>query len=146
MRFVASKSPVAGEHKTLGKFSIDVEVPQVESVEEFTTFAGGADKALLFINRAISTAATNGGRAKARGYDPEKDKEVTAESLAKGGKHYLEVQEIVKSYTPQNSRETGGLSAAKSKVVASSLATAMADPNKKSFSREEIEALLAAAK
>jgi hypothetical protein len=142
MRFVASKKPVAGKHKKLGAFSVKVEVPQVESLQEFVSFAGGDDKALIFVNRAIETAAKNGGRAKARNLD---EKNVTADQLAEGGEAYADILKVVREYTPQTSREPG-ISAAKSKEVVSTLSKAIADPNKKSWTREEIEAMLAAAK
>lgn len=50
---------------TLGKVELSgYEYPQVESLEDFQTFAGGAEGALEFINSAIRSAAINNGRAK----------------------------------------------------------------------------------
>lgn len=141
MRYVASKKPVAGKHKRLGAFSIPVEVPQVDSHEEFQTFAGGPDKALLFINRALETAAKNGARAAARNLGEES----TKDELAENGKEWTRIRGIARDYTPQTAQDRG-LSAAKSKEVAKQLGDLVADPNKKTFTREEIAALLAGAK
>lgn len=141
MRYVASKKPVAGKHKKLGAFSINVEVPQVESDEEADTFFGGKEKKVNFLNRAIETAAKNGVRAAWRLLDDE----TKPEDIATDGKEWKRIRDLARDYTPQSAQERG-ISAAKSKVVANQLTQLVADPNKQTFTREELEALLAAAK
>jgi hypothetical protein len=90
MKFVKAEKPVTTTHAKLGDLSVDVEVPQVESLEEFSQFAGGNDNAVAFINNAIETAAKNGGRAMLRNAAEDADK---TELFAK-------VQSTTRDYTP----------------------------------------------
>lgn len=149
MRYVTSKSPVAGKHKKLGEFSIVVEVPQVESDDEADTFFGGKDKKVAFLNRAIETASKNGVRAAARGLDETattKDDLIADESeTSEKGKEYRRLRKLARDYTPSSGQERG-ISAKKGKEIATNLQQIVADPTKESFTREELMALLAAAK
>lgn len=92
MRFVKAEKPVTTKHENHGDLSVEVEVPRLESIEEFTTFAGGADNALEFINNAVETAAKNGGRAALRNIAKDANLD---EAKAK-------VQQVVRDYAPQN--------------------------------------------
>lgn len=141
MRWITSKKPVAGKHKRLGSFSIPVEVPQAESLDEFITFTGGPEKALSYVNRALETGAKNGARAAARALGEE----ATKEDMAVDGKEYKRIRELAHDYTPQSGQERG-ISAKKGKEVANQLQQLVADPNKQSFTREELAALFEAAK
>jgi len=49
--------------KLAGKVTVEAEAPQYESMDEFVQAAGGADKALEYVNGSVSTSAGNGGRA-----------------------------------------------------------------------------------
>lgn len=142
MRWVTSKKPVAGKHKRLGNFSIPVEVPQVESLDEFITFTGGPEKALSYVNRALETGAKNGARAAARALGDEATKE---QLQAPDGTEYVRIRSLAHDYTPQSGQERG-ISAKKGKEVANQLQAMVADSSKQTFTREEIEALFAAAK
>ncbi|MBA2706062.1 MAG: hypothetical protein H0U60_19665 [Blastocatellia bacterium] len=88
MKFVKTENPITTKHPQLGELSVDVEVPQVESVEEFVQFAGSADSALLFINNAIETAAKNGGRATLRNAPADANVDELTEKVRSVSKDY----------------------------------------------------------
>lgn len=133
MKFVASEKPVTTKHTKLGEISVNVEVPQVESLEEFVTFCGGADSALEFVNSQIETNAKNGGRAALRNL-PENANLDEAKTKIIG---------IVKEYAPQ----AGGDRAPSAKKKAATLDQVAALVNSgQEFTREQLLALLAQAK
>ncbi len=132
MKFIKADKPVSTNHKTLGAISVEVEVPQVESIEEFTQFAGGTDSALAFINNAIETNAKNGGRAALR----------TAPDTAVLDDLTVKVQGIVRDYAPQS----GDRAPSKAKKAQAFDTIASLVSSGKEFSREELLALLEQAK
>ena len=133
MKFIKAEKPVSTNHKTLGEIKVDVEVPQMESIEEFTQFAGGNDSALAFINNAIETNAKNGGRAALR----------NAPETAVLDQLVPKVQQIVREYAPQSGGDRSPSKAKKAQAF-DSIATLVSSG--KEFSREELLALLEQAK
>lgn len=133
MKFVKSEKPVTTKHPKLGEISIDVEVPQVESIEEFVTFAGGTDGALEFINSQIETNAKNGGRAALRNL-PEN---------ANMDEARPKVQQIVKEYAPQAG---GDRAPSKAKKAAAFDNIAQLVNSGQEFTKEQLLEMLAAAK
>src|SRR3990167_4038000 len=93
--------------KLAGKVTVEAEAPQYESMDEFVQAAGGADKALEYVNGSVSTSAGNGGRAYLRGA-PETAEE--AEIINK-------VRAITRGYTPTG----GGRGPSKARTVLSLL-------------------------
>jgi hypothetical protein len=132
MKFVKAEKPVTTTHAKLGDLSVDVEVPQVESLEEFSQFAGGNDNAVAFINNAIETAAKNGGRAMLRNAAEDADK---TELFAK-------VQSTTRDYTPGTAQR--GVSQ-KAKAASYDAVKELVESGKE-FTKEELLALLAASK
>lgn len=133
MKFVKSDKPVTTKHAKLGEIKVEVEVPQIESLDEFVQFAGGADNALAFINGAIETNAKNGGRAALRALPENANLD---ESTAK-------IQNIVKEYAPAagGDRQPG-----KAKKAAAFDNVKELVESGKEFTREELLAILASAK
>lgn len=134
MKFIIADKPLTTTHKKHGELSLDkVECPQLESVEEFTTFAGGADSALEFLNSAIETAAKNGGRAALRNIADDANLE---EAFAK-------IRDTIRNYAPTG----GGDKAPSTKKKAAAFDSVAELVNSgREFSKEELLALLAAAK
>src|SRR5215203_1324321 len=95
MKFVKADKPVTTKHAKLGEISVDVEVPELESIDEFVQFAGGNDGALEFINNAVATAAKNGGRAALHNADENANVDALKADIAS----------IVKDYTPRSGGE-----------------------------------------
>lgn len=62
MRYVTAKKPVKTKHDVHGELKVNVEVPQLDSLDELVSFCGGDDKALDFVNGAIETGAKNAAR------------------------------------------------------------------------------------
>lgn len=132
MRFVKSDKPIGTKHAKLGEIEVDVEFPQVDSLDEFIQFAGGQQEALDYINSAVETAAKNGGRAALRNLAENADIAVARPKI----------QAIVKEYTPQSSGERAP---SKKKAAAFDNVAALIESGKE-FSREDLLAILAAAK
>lgn len=133
MRFVKSDKAVTTKHAKLGNISIDVETPQVDSLDEFVQFCGGADNALAFVNSQIETNAKNGGRAALRNLPEDAN---LAEATPR-------IQGIVKEYSPS----AGGSRGPSVKAKAATLdRVTEALQSGKEFSREELLAMLSAAK
>lgn len=133
MKFVKADKPITTNHKKHGEISLEVEVPQVESIEEFVALCGGSDGALTFVNNAVETAAKNGGRAALRNLADDANLD-EAKPRVLG---------IVKDYTPQ----TGGDKApSKAKKAAAFDNVAALVESGKEFTREELLELLKAAK
>lgn len=133
MRFVTANKPVTTTHKDLGELSTAVEVPQLDSMEEFVTFCGGNDGALEFINNAVETAAKNGGRATLR--NAAKDADVA--------KVYEDTRRVVKEYTPRTGGDKAPSKAKKIAVLDS--VTALVESGQE-FTRDQLLELLAKAK
>ena len=132
MKFIKSEKPVTTKHAKLGEISIDVEVPQVESMDEFVTFCGGADSALEFVNSQIETNAKNGGRAALRNL-PEN---------ANLDEARPKIQGVVKEYQPQ----AGGKGpTVKARAQAFDSVKALVESGQE-FTKEQLLELLAAAK
>jgi hypothetical protein len=132
MRFVKAEKPVTTTHAKLGELSVEVEVPQLESLEELAQFAGSADAALVFVNNAIETAAKNGARAMLRNAPEDANREELT------GK----VQTTSKEYAPsQASRGESQKAKAQKLDSVRDLVT-----SGKEFTREELMALLEGAK
>lgn len=132
MKFIQSKKPITTKHDKLGEISVSVEVPQVESLDEFIQFAGGPDSALEFINSQIETNAKNGGRAALRNLAENVNMD---EAKTK-------IQGIVKEYAPSaGSREP---SKAKKAQALDNIAALVNSGQE--FTREQLLELLASAK
>lgn len=132
MRFVKADKPVTTNHQFHGAISLEVEVPQVESLEEFVTFAGGMDTALAFVNNNIETSAKNGGRAALRNAPDSADVAELKQT----------VLGIVRDYAPQAGGGTSAATIAK-RTVANIKALVESG---ESFTREQLLEMLAAAK
>ena len=132
MKFVKAEKPVTTTHAKLGDLSVDVEVPQVESLEEFSQFAGGNDNAVAFINNAIETAAKNGGRAMLRNAAADADKDAL----------FDKVKSTTRDYTPGTAQR--GVSQ-KAKAASYDAVKELVESGKE-FTKEELLALLAASK
>lgn len=133
MKFVKSDKPVTTKHAKLGDISVDVEVPQVESVDEAVQYCGGNDGFLEFMNSCIETNAKNGGRAALRNL-PEN---------ANMDEARPKVQQIVKEYAPA----TGGDRApSKAKKAAAFDNIASLVQSGQEFTKEQLLELLMAAK
>lgn len=132
MKFVKAEKPVTTTHEKLGELSVDVEAPQIESLEEFAQFAGSVDNAVAFINNAIETAAKNGGRAMLRNAAADADKE----SL------FAKVIAAVRDYTPGTAQR--GVSQ-RAKAQSYDAVKELVESGKE-FTKEELLALLAASK
>lgn len=133
MKFIKANKPVTTNRKKLGEISLEVEVPQVESIEEFVSLCGGTDGALEFVNNAIETAAKNGGRAALR----------NAADDANIDELKTRVLGIVKDYTPQTGGDRAPSKAKKAQAFDS--VKALVESGKE-FTRDELLAMLAAAK
>lgn len=132
MRFVKAEKPVTTTHAKLGELSVEVEVPQLESLEELAQFAGSADAALVFVNNAIETAAKNGARAMLRNAPEDANRE---ELTSK-------VQTTSKEYAP--SQASRGESQKAKAIKLDSVRDLVTSG--KEFTREELMALLEGAK
>lgn len=132
MRFVKSEKPVATKHAKLGDISVEVEVPQYDSLEEFAQACGSADAALEYVNSSVETSAKNGGRAALRNL-PE---------TANLDEAKTKIQSIVRDYAPQ----AGDRQPGKAKKAAAFDSVKELVESGKEFTREELLALLAAAK
>lgn len=134
MKFVKADKPItAPSHKTLGELSIEVEVPQVESMEELVQFCGGEQNAIDFFNGAIETNAKNGGRAALRNAPADANVE---ELKAK-------VIDLVRKYSPEASAERGP---SKAKKAESFDAVKALVESGQDFTREQLLELLAKAR
>lgn len=133
MKFVKSDKPITTKHAKLGDLSIDVEVPQMESVEELIQFCGGNDGLLEFCNSQIETNAKNGGRAALRNL-PENANMDEARPKIMG---------IVKDYTPQSSGDKAP-SAKKKAAAFDDIATLVNSGQE--FTKEQLLELLSKAK
>jgi hypothetical protein len=133
MKFVKADKPITTNHKKHGEISLEVEVPQVESMEEIVAFCGGSDGALEFFNNAIETAAKNGGRAALR----------NAADDANLDELKVTATDIVKNYTPQTGGDKAPSKAKKAQAFDS--VKALVESGKE-FTREELLAMLSAAK
>lgn len=133
MKFVKSEKPIKTTHAKLGELSVDVEVPQMDSVEEFIQFCGGNDGALEFVNSQIETNAKNGGRAALRNL-PEN---------ANMDEARPKIQGIVKDYTPQSSGDRQP-STKKKAAVLDDIASLVNSGQE--FTKEQLLELLAKAK
>jgi hypothetical protein len=133
MKFVKADKPITTKHKTHGEISLDVEVPNVESLEEFVTLCGGNDGALEFVNNAIETAAKNGGRAALRNAaDDANLDELKTRTI-----------DIVKNYTPQTGGDKAPSKAKKAQAFDS--VKALVESGQE-FTREQLLEMLSAAK
>ena len=132
MKYVKSEKPLSTEHKTLGEIKVDVEYPQVDSFDEFVTFAGGQDQALAFINGTIEDKAKGAGRIALRAIPENGNLEEATPRI----------QSIVKSYTPQAS---DGREVRAKKVAAFDQLQSLVASGKQ-LTQEQLMELLAAAK
>jgi hypothetical protein len=133
MKFVKADKPVTTNHKTHGEISVEVEVPRMESIEEFVTFCGGQDGALEFANNAIETAAKNGGRAALR----------NAKDDANLDEVKSNTQSVVRDYTPQTGGDKAPSKAKKAQAFDS--VKALVESGQE-FTREQLLEMLSAAK
>lgn len=90
MKYVALKNGLSTEHKTLGEINVPVDVPQVENLTEASSFLGGDEQLLEFINKMISRDATNAGRIALRAIPDGGDLEAATPRI----------QQIVKGFSP----------------------------------------------
>jgi hypothetical protein len=133
MKFIKADKPITTNHKKHGEISLEVEVPQIESMEEFVSLCGGNDGAIEFVNNAIETASKNGGRAALR----------NAADDANLDELKTRVLGIVKDYTPQ----TGGDKApSKAKKAAAFDDVKALVESGQEFTKEQLLELLSKAK
>lgn len=132
MRFVKAEKAITTTHPKLGELSIEVEVPQLDSIDELGQFAGSSDAALQFVNNAIETAAKNGARAILRNAPEDANvEELTAKA-----------QSTSKDYAPSQASRGESVKAKAQKLDSvRDLVT-----SGKEFTREELMALLEGAK
>jgi len=133
MKFVKSDKPITTKHPKLGEISIDVEVPQCETVEELIAFCGGNDGLLEFGNSQIETNAKNGGRAALRNL-PEN---------ANMDEARPKVIQIVKEYAPAAGGDRAPSKAKKAQAFDS--VKALVESGQE-FTKEQLLELLAQAK
>jgi hypothetical protein len=133
MKFVKAEKPVTTKHADLGEISVEVEVPQVESLDEAVQFCGGEQGLLDYLNSNIETAAKNGGRAALR----NAPKDANVDELKN------KVIDLVRKYSPETSAERGPSKAKKAEAFDK---VAELVNSGKEFTREELLAMLAAAK
>lgn len=133
MKWIKTEKPVATKHPKLGDLSVEVEVPQVESVADFITFCGGEDGAVAFVNSNIETNAKNGGRAALRNAPEDSN----VEELKK------KVFDIVRDYAP---RDGGDRQPGKAKKAAAFDSIKALVESGKEFTREELLAMMESAK
>ena len=130
MLFKAIKKAMKVATKKFDKLEIVIEVPQVESVEDATTFLGGNDGLLNFVNSALEAGAKNTARAAGADAGEDKTKDEVISLVEKAGK----------GYSPNTS------SAMSKAEMADTIASLKALVSKGDYSREDIEALLKASK
>lgn len=133
MRFVASEKPITTKHAKLGELSVNVEVPQCDSMAEVVTYCGGEDAALAFFNSQIETNAKNGGRVVLRDLPDN----------ANIDEAKVKVQNVVKEYAP---RAGGDRTPGKAKKAAAFDEVAALVNSGQEFTREQLLELLAKAK
>jgi hypothetical protein len=138
MKFVstAQGKEVTTTHKTLGELKLGVEVPQVESVDEFVSFCGGNEQALTFINKSIADDDKAGVRAALKSIPDGSDVEAA----------YERIRGISKNYTPQaaDGREVRAKKVAAFDTIQNSVNEKLAKGEE--ISVEDLLAMLAAAK
>jgi len=132
MKFVKADKPVTTTHKTHGELSVEVEVPQTESLDEAVQFCGGEQGLIDFVNSNIETAAKNGGRAALRTAPADADVEELKNKVI----------DLVRKYSPEASDR--GPSKTKKADAYDKVADLV--NSGKEFTREELLALLSAAK
>jgi hypothetical protein len=147
MKFVKAAKPLTTKHPALGELSVEIETPQYDSLPEFVQHAGGDDKALEFINGAVDTAAKNAGRAKMRTSTYEAPKDGSPEEKQNHAANFIKelygtVVGIVKDYTPSSDRTPS--KARRAEAALTSISELVASGRE--FTREELQALLDAAK
>lgn len=142
MLYVEQEKPVTTKHEVLGDISFKVESPAAQNLDEAKTMAGGEAALVEFFNSQVATNSKNAARAYARGFEVAKDTpadkypELIAKIAAKG-------QELAKNYSPASDTERGPSKA--KKAAAFDQISQLMDSGKE-FTREELFALLAAAK
>lgn len=133
MKFVKADKPVTTNHKDHGKIEVEVEVPQVESVEEAVQFCGGPDGFLAYFNGNLETSAKNGGRAFLRNIA----KDANLEEV------HGKARDLVKNYTPEAAATRGPSVKAKAETLDK---VAELVNSGREFTREELLAMLSAAR
>ena len=130
MRLVATKKPIAANHKKLGALEFKGEVPQFDSLEEFVQTIGGSDNARDYLNVQVANGAKNVGRAILR----------TAEDNADTAKLYEDAAKAMRDYTP----EVSSGASVKAKADQRDALLARIKDESKPLTREELLALLEA--
>lgn len=102
MKFLKADKPITTTHKTLrddqnvdgeGDLTVDVEVPQFDSIDEFVKAVGGDTSALESVNSWTDRDAKAAGRTALRTAKDGTDLETL----------YKNVRDIVKSFVPKSS-------------------------------------------
>lgn len=130
MRYVATKKPIAANHKKHGELKFAGEIPQYDTLDEFIQAIGGTDNARDYVNSQVATGAKNVGRAMLR----------TAEDTADIAKLYEDAAKAVRSYTP----EASSGASVKAKAEQRDALLARIKDESKPLTREELLALLEA--
>lgn len=128
MKFVTAEKQITTKHPKHGEIKVTVETPQAESYSDFETFAGGADKALEFVNSALDTAAKNAARA----YMRQAPETASVEQIT------TKAQELSRGYSVQSTGRGSAGREAQNKV--DTALTAL--KSGKELTRDELIALL----